>query len=232
MEQVFDFREFILNILKRYKLILILGLVFLLLGGLFGAVKSNEEQYMTTYTANVNIVGGQEKADLLTGTMKNITAILESDYFYNNIVHEIKTKMTSGEFKEIFNSSKELSIDEIKDVIVLHTQGNIILIDITSTDPELTKEACEIGINYIVSEVSLMLDNVTVKALGNQTVNLAELKGETMTKNVILFGILGLIGGIGIGVISIFFSEVFDLKVKSAEDLKRFNIPVLGEIRK
>lgn len=208
MEQVFDFREFIVNIFKRYKLVLVPALIFCLLGSLFGLYKASGEHYMTTYTANVNMTSANTEADVLTGTMKNITAIIESDYFYNNIVDEIKKEMTNGEFSEIFSDDKEPSISKIKEVIVLHTKGNLILLDITSERPELTKEACEIGINYIVREIPSMINNISVSSLGSQTVDISEQKGETVGKDVALFGILGLVGGIAIGVLFIFFSEV------------------------
>lgn len=230
MEQVFDFREFVLNITKRLKGILIFALILAVLFGGLGYIKANSDVYMTTYTATVNMTGGNKEADVLTGTMKNLTAILDSDYFYNNIVNEIRKNMTSGEFEEIFSTNKELSINDIKDVIVLSIKGNVILIDISSSDKELSKEACEIGINYIVNEVPNMIHNTTVSALGSQTVNLSEQKGESTFKMVALFAALGLILGIGLGVIWIFFVDVFDLKLQSADDLRKFGLPVLGEI--
>ena len=66
MDQVFDFREFFLTLLRRFKLLLILALVCGILGGLFGfAVKADgfSGDLRDTYTVTSVVSGNLNRQE-------------------------------------------------------------------------------------------------------------------------------------------------------------------------
>lgn len=72
MDQVFDFREFLLWLVKKCKVILLFAVILLILGAAFGWYKGSREQYMTTASANVNLSRRTTDSTALTSTMQSI----------------------------------------------------------------------------------------------------------------------------------------------------------------
>lgn len=232
MEQVFDFREFMFTLLKKCKLILILAVVFAILGAGFGYLKSGGEEYMTTAGASVGLAKVTLESAPLTDTMKNVDAIISDNFFYTGMVNHIKKSMGNEKFDALLSHVKNPKLSDMKKIVKVYTKGNLILIDSTCEEPELTQDASRAGMEYILERLPKLNEYVNLTKQSEQTVDLRIQEGSSRTSEILKFGILGFGGGIVLGILWIFFVAVFDLRVKSAVDLKKYSLPVLGELNK
>ena len=230
MEQVFDFREFMLTLLRKCRLIIILAVIFGVLGGIFGFIKGGEQQYMTTSGASVNYAKKTLETTPLTDTMKSIDSIIADNFFYTGLVNAVQSGMTESEYAELMGGKKSLKLDDMKNYVKVYTKGNIVLIDTTSKNRELSAKASHIGIQFVLERIPEYNQNVTMSQQSEQTVNLNEQQGNNRKSGAIKFGILGFGGGIVLAILWTFFAGVFDLRVKCASDLKKYRLPVLGEL--
>ncbi|MEG0692310.1 MAG: hypothetical protein RR444_04435 [Oscillospiraceae bacterium] len=233
MEQVFDLREFIVNIFKKFKLVIIMAVVLGLLGGAFGFFKGVEDKFTTTSSASVNIADQKSTdATALTSIMTSIKDTVSGDFFYTGILNSIRQSVDSEEFNKIFEGQAQPSIASLKEIVRVYVNGNLVLIDVTSSDEALSVEAGEAGRKHIIDQLGKNINNIDITAQRQQTVNTTLQNGNTPKKNAIKFGILGFGGGLVLAIFWIFFIDVMSLKVKSADDLKKYNMPILGEITK
>lgn len=230
MDQVFDFREFLLWLVKKCKVILLFAVILLILGAAFGWYKGSREQYMTTASANVNLSRRTTDSTALTSTMQSIKEYVTDNYFYNGLLDQMRQELTQERFSNFFRGNKEPKLDDLKKVITVYTRGNLVLIDVISGDKQLSIDASKIGQDYIVKAVSQPYADVVVTVQGQQTVDLRIQNGDTVTADLLKFGILGFGGGIVLGILFIFFVQIFDLRVKEASDLRHYHIPVFGTI--
>lgn len=229
MEQVFDFREFLLSLAKKMRLVILLGAIFLVLGGGFGIYKAMSEVFVSTASANVNIIQDSQTVNI-KDVMANIDSVITGDYYYTGILESIKKNMDNDGFLKLFSNQKEPKIRDLKEIIKVYTQGNLVLIDVTASDGVVAQDAAVVGMNYLIDQIPNFIKTVVVSEQGQHTINLKEKDGDTIFSQAFIFGILGLIAGIAIGVLSIFFVDIFDLRIKSKDDLKQYKLPILGEI--
>ena len=232
MEQVFDFREFMLTLLKKCKIIIILAVVFAVLGAGFGYLKSGGDKYMTTSGASVGLAKRTLESAPLTDTMKNVDAIISDNFFYTGMVNYIKQSMGTDKFDSLLSHVKNPKLSDMKTIVKVYTKGNLVLVDSICDDPELTKEASHAGIEFILERLPQLNEYVNLTQQAEQTVDLRIQEGSSRKSEILKFGILGFGGGIVLGILWIFFVAVFDLRVKSAADLKKYSLPILGELTK
>ncbi|MFZ2538908.1 MAG: hypothetical protein WAX04_08390 [Oscillospiraceae bacterium] len=233
MEQVFDLREFIVNIFKKFKLVIIMAVVFGLLGGIFGFMRVGSDKFTTTSAGSVNIVTNRATdATALTSAMTSIKDTVSGDFFYTGVLNSIKQNVDGGEFNQIFGGQKQPSIASLKEIIRIYVNGNLVLIEVTTTNEALSVEASNAGRKYVIEQLGKNINNIEVKEQRQQTVNTSLQNGDTPKGKAIKFGILGFGGGLVLAVLWIFFIDIMSLKVKSADDLKKYNMPILGEITK
>lgn len=233
MEQVFDLREFLVNIFKKFKLVLILAILFGIVGGAFGFLKAGDNEFTTSSSASVNIMNDKATdATALTSIMTSIKDTIGGDFFYTGILNSIRKNVDSTEFNQLFEGQKQPSIASLKDIIKIYVNGNLVLIDVVTSSEALSVEASSVGRKYIISQLSENINNITIKEQGQQTVNISMQNGNTPKDKAIKFGILGFGGGAVLAILWIFFVDIMSLKIKSANDLKKYNLPILGEISK
>lgn len=225
MEQVFDFREFMLLLLRKCRIPVILALVFGLLGGGFGFLTGGAEEYRSTAGVSVSIVASARDTAPLTDTMNSLNAILSDDYFYTSMVDFMREDMTPERFGALLEGKRNPTLSELKEVVKISVKGNLVLVTVQSGSSELTDAAADAGIRYAMSRIPQLNANVSVGEADLQTVNVSELEGGGRLNKALRFGILGLGGGIVLGVLWIFFFNVFDLKVRSADDLRKYGLP-------
>ena len=120
----------------------------------------------------------------------------------------------------------------MKDYVKVYTKGNLVLIDTTSKNRELSAKASHAGIEFVLRRIPEYNQNVTMSKQPEQTVDLKEQQGSNRKSDAVKFGILGFGGGIVLAILWTFFAGVFDLRVKCAADLKKYRLPVLGELAK
>ena len=235
MDQVFDFRECFLTLLRRFKLLLILALVCGILGGLFGfAVKADgfsgdlRDTYTVTSVVSVNL-NRQEKDVPLSSIMTTIDGVLQSNYFQTTLMQAgfDKPELESA-VAELFPQPETTELDEFKKTVKTSIKGNLILVEVTAHSQQNAQAYSIFSADYIAKEISGMVTTVSMTPKEKQTIlqNSAVWTDKLVT--TAKFGILGAAGGFGLGILWIFFFNIFSLKIKSADDLKTFGLPVLG----
>ena len=87
MDKVFDLREFILMLFKKFKLVLILAIVFGLLGGAYGyATFPKSDKIRTSATATVSLVDKEQDATSLSSAISMVNSYITSDTLIHLIV--------------------------------------------------------------------------------------------------------------------------------------------------
>lgn len=232
MDEVFDLREFIMYIVRKFKLVIVVALVCAVLGAAFGFFSAGKEKFTTTSSAGVNVITKTDSdATALTSIMTNIKDTVAGDYFYTGVLNSIQKNVDSQEFNRIFEGNKRPAIADLKKVIKIYVNGNLVLIDVTVTDEALSVEASNAGRTYIMEELSKNINNISVVERGFQTISASLQTGEIPKTKAIKFGVLGFGSGIILTVFYIFFVDVMSLKVKSIADLKKYKLPVFGEVK-
>lgn len=230
MEQVFDLREFIVGVFKKFKILLILAIVFAIAGGAFGyASFPNNDKVQSNATATVLMLDKKQNATALESAMKLINSYITSDTFYVALLSELSANLDQAYMRTLFAGDETPKLDDVKEILKVYTKGNIVIVEVAASDAEITSKAAGLCIDYIVENVPQYNDTVEAALLSNETVNITKQNNDSAMKDAIKFAILGLAGGAALGILVIFFGDIFDLRVKKASDLRRFNIPILSD---
>lgn len=232
MEQVFDFREFVMMLLKKCKLALLLLVIFGILGGAFGYWRGSHDNFLSTSSATVTLTKASLDPSALTNSMSDINALSSSDYFYAGVKPDLKEKLGEADYLRLFPNGKEPTLSKFKEIVKFYTKGNLFLVDVTSSDTSLASRASTVAMEYALEEIAAANKLVTLESHGQITVDLNEQNGSDEWNEMLKFGILGMVGGLALGILWIFFADVFSLKVKSVNDLRKYNLPILGELEK
>lgn len=230
MDQVFDFREFILKLWRKFRLALLLGLIFAILGGAFGYIKYPDGDLIrTTSTANVTMNDKTKDPTALTNAMLTINPVISNDTFYLGLLQELGKTLEQDQLDDLFLGDVTPKIEDMKEVINVYTKGNVVFADVTSTNKTIADVASLSCINYSIKQITMFSDGVTAKLLEQQSVNMTEQNNDSKLKSIMLYTIFGFAGGIVLAILLIFFIDIVDLRVKHLDDLKRFGLPVLGD---
>ena len=232
MEEVFDFREFVLSLLKRIKGILISAIIFGLLGGGYGfltagTVGEGGETFTATCAASVNVDDSGTITQWTPGSvMGYIDALTASDFVYA----EFGDVLVQNGLGEVVGNTEEPTAADVQLAVKFYTKGNLLLADITTDSEEHSRQASEVALDYLATSFPKLLNHITVTPQGRQTINIVEMPAPSRVKRGLKYGLLGTAGGIVLGFLGSFFFDVFDLKLRSERDLKKFGIPVLGVV--
>lgn len=230
MDKVFDLREFILMLFKKFKLVLILAVVLALLGGVYGYVDfPKEDRIQTSATATVSLVDKEQDATALSSAIGMVNAYITSDTFYTSLLNELSEKMDIKKLEKLFGGDSTPNMQDVKKVMRIFTRGNIIVAELTSNNKDIPAESANLCIDYIVENVPKYNDTLSATRLGAETINLTQQNNDTLNKSVIKFAVLGFGGGMVLAILLIFFVDVMDLRVKKASDLNRCNIRILSD---
>lgn len=233
MEQVFDFREFVIKIWKKFKLAVVLGLILALLGGVFGFLTfPKKDEIKAISTAAVSMADRTKDGTALTNTMSMINSVVTGDNFYISVLQNLSTTLNKTRVVSLFDGDESPKIKKLKEVIILSVRGNIVSVEVISGDKQLSNDAVTICMDYIIKQIPIFNDDVSVKPLQQQTINITKQNNDSVIKKMLLYTALGMGGGIVIAIMFIFFVDIIDLKVRCAADLKRYKLPILGEIRR
>lgn len=234
MEQVFDFREFFLKLLHKCKIIIVLAVLFGILGGCYGIflagqAAGGEDTFTATSAATVNIDNPSDKIQWTPASiMTTVDSTVGSDFVYANFADEL----TENGLEQVLGGKADPTVADMKLIAKFYTKGNLLFADITTPDQELSRKASEVAITYLAQSVPAFLNHVTVVPQDKQTINVVTQVAPSKTQKALKFGVLGGAAGVVLGFLWIFFFDVFDLKVRSDEDLRKFGIPVLGVLPK
>lgn len=232
MEQVFDFREFTIYLWRRCKVILALALILAIAGGAYGYfVRSREvsdgikDTYTVTSAVSVNTTS-EETA--LASSMSTVDAVLSSDYFFDGLLKFL----TSGEYidcAKLFNDPATATVADMKSAAKVSIKGNLIFFEVTTEDPALSERVAAAANERIVWVINNNISNLNAEALSRRMTSTNTAVAVSRAKIGLKFAIFGGVAGIGIGVLFYAFFNIFSLRVDTAQDLKKYGVPVLAE---
>lgn len=232
MEQVFDFREFMLMLLRKWKLPIILLVILGILGAGFGFWRGSREAFLSTSSAAVTLSRTSLDPSALTNSMSEINALSSSDYFYNGLRPDLRDKLGEQVYLSLFPKGKEPTLAKFKEIVKFYTKGNLFLVDVTSSDEAVANLASGIAMTYAREEIDNANPNISLADHGQLSVSLNEQNGTSSGSEALKFGLLGMAGGFALGILWVFLADVFSVKVSGPEDLKKYRLPLLGELPK
>lgn len=237
MENVFDFREFLLNLLKKGKFILILALVLGFIGAGYGYLKQGDSlsgDLSDTYTATTTLAANLKdpgSAISVNTALLTVTANLSTDYFYEGLLEEYRND-ESGLLAELFPGKAEPTAGDVRNIVAITTKGSWLFFAVTTENEIVSARAAEAGGKYVSTLMNDTLTNVTMDQMTRQSITANHHVAVSRMKVGIKFGLLGVAAGLGIGILLLSFVSIFSLKVSSAKDLRRYDAPILGELAK
>ncbi len=230
MEEVFDFRAFVLGLLRRWKALLIPFIVLGLIGGGVGFIRAGragEEQpnYTATAAASVKLIDqGEIPYWTLSGIMATVEAVSASDFTYANFADELAEQGLS----QVLGGAADPGPEEIKQSVRFYIRGNLLLTEVTTHSQELSTQASQAGVNYLAEVLPSLISHIQVEPLDRQTVSMTVTPAPSKLRKAVKYGALGGAAGLVLGFLWIFCVDVFDPRLRSARDLERFGLPVLG----
>lgn len=231
MEQVFDLREFVCKIFKKGLAFLAAGIVLAAAGAAYGYTRTPEQKYTSTSSASVNITDSAvSDSTAITAVMTAVRESITSDFFYNDAYETLETTLGAEAASDFFSSSHQPSVADLKNTIRLSASGNLIFAAATSKDSAVATTVSDIIIENIISKLSQNISNVNITKQGSQVINTGLQEYDGAVKTALKYSIIGFIAGIVLVLVWVFFFDIMTLKLKSADDLKKFLLPILGEI--
>lgn len=223
-QEFFDLREFLIMLFKKSRLFIVLAVICGIIGAGAGFFLEGDPQYTSTASASVNTTGLTTDATALTSIMASVKETISGDFFYTGILAAIREAMDEGEFIAIFGEKTQPSIANLKKIIRLYVNGNLVLVDVTSKNESLSTEAANVARGFVIERLSANINNIEITNQGVLTVDKALQAGDTLRIRVVKLGVFGGVGGIVVGVLWVFLVDAMSLKVKKAEDLKKFHL--------
>ena len=227
MEQI-DIKRIMEIILERIVSIIVITLLFGLFS--FGASKfipPKYESYITMYINNQRSsssasVGSNEKvlASDITASQQLVTTYIEM-IKSDNVLQAVLDKFSS-------KTGEELSIGAFKRMIEASALSNteILKVTVKSEDAAVASELANVIAEVAPEKIQGFIEKSEVRI-----VDKAKTSTVPVSPNVRNNTILGALIGLVISVSYIFLRELFDVRVKSVDDLvRRFPYPVLGSI--
>ncbi len=219
----------IINILKKNILVIIISTI-ICGAGAFGVSKFVMPQlYEATTTVIVNRNIKDEYKDAYA-----VSDFATSDLqYFREIANTYKEILTS---KTVLNKiRKDFNIDVkynefSKKYVKVETLNNteVIKLSIYDENPKKAMEMCNAVPKIFEKEVTRI-----TKVAGIEVVDKATLPEKVEKPKVALFTIAGLVGGMLLGVVIVYFKYILDNKIKTGKDVEdKLNMKILGEVPK
>ena len=227
MEQI-DLKRIMEIIMERIVSIIVITLLFGLFS--FGASKfipPKYESYITMYINNqrssssATINGGEKVlASDITASQQLVPTYIEM-IKSNNVLQAVLDKFSS-------KTGEELSLGALKNMIKASALSDteILKVTVTSEDAAVASELANTIASVAPEKIQSFIEKSEVRI-----VDKAKTSTVPVSPNVRNNTILGALIGLVLSVSYIFLKELFDVRVKSVDDLiRRFPYPVLGSI--
>lgn len=208
--QIFELREYVWIVVKRWWIILIV--LILSVGVSFGI---NYREPEPIYEANTSLFVGKEKknmddtiqyGDIIINQqlIKDYQVLAKSRTVTQTVIKQLGLSMTP----EQLSSSIEVN---------LQNDSRIIEIKVSNKDPELAKEIANTlaRVFMMKAEQIIRVENIQIVDVAETSINIIEKKPIS---NIVIAGIFGIISSIFI----IFLIENLDNTIKTPEDIKRY----------
>ena len=222
-----------INLIRIFEIILKLWwviLVFALIGTLIAF--SISSFFMTPlYTSNAKVyVSGSQKSESVGLNINDINLsqrlvgtyieILTGNSFLEDVASAYNTQRSDGE--------DAISAGQIKRNLEMSSanETEILQIKYSDTSPEKAQKILKVILKSAPNEITRVIKGCQISI-----VDYADVPVDTSYPNVEQNTFIGFFLGIVLGVIAVFFKELFDTRIKDDEDLKgKYGVAVLGMI--
>jgi len=200
---------------------LIAILAILVGGGTYAYSKlTSVPQYESTATIYINTQTEQRTDDVNVNALSNAQElmptyieILSSKPFLETISDDINNKYSYGQIKSMTSYSAK-------------TDTNILGITVKSTDSHDAFLIAESISHSAPDEIRRVFEGGSVKLINN-----AEESRSPIPNNALKRGLIGFVAGAALAALVIFLINIFDTRVKNAEELTtKYGLPILGEV--
>ncbi len=216
-EETIDLSELFRAVLKYFKLIIVLCILFGV-GGFFGT----KLLITPTYTASTSIYLTPQISE--SGSLDYNSQMANSKLVTNAVNLLTQNNIMSEVAKDVGLESAE----KVKDVVSVSNESNteIITVSATTTDPKLSKD---IANDTVSTFIRTMQKNLNVSNI--EVVDKAKLSyvpsGPNVKKNTMMTGLIGLVVGVGYAVLRF----LLDNRLRTKEEAEKYlGIPVFCEI--
>ena len=173
--------------------------------------RSGAEEVMETKTLSSDIVASQQLVPTYIEMIKS-----------NNVLDEVKNVVEERHINE------DITVGKLRKMIEVEAVSNteIIRVSVRTTDKIQSREIANIIAEVAPDKIQKFIDRSDVKIIDK-----AKVSNNPISPNVRNNTILGALLGLILSISFILLKELFDVRVKSADDLvARFKLPVLGAI--
>lgn len=216
-EETIDLSELFRAVLKHFKLIIVLCILFGV-GGFFGT----KLLITPTYAASTSIYLTPQISE--SGSLDYNSQMANSKLVTNAVNLLTQNNIMSEVAKDVGLESAE----KVKDVVTVTNESNteIITISATTTDPKLSKD---IANDTVSTFIRTMQKNLNVSNI--EVVDKAKLSyvpsGPNVKKNTMMAGLIGLVVGVGYAILRF----LLDNRLRTKEEAEKYlGIPVFCEI--
>lgn len=226
LEQV-DIKRIIEIILERFVSIVVITILCGLIS--FGVSKyfltPKYESYITMYVNN------RRSSEVENTETKMLTSDIQaSQQLVPTYVEMIKSNNVLEAVVDKFNerTGESYSVDKLRRMVEANSLGNTEILEVTvkTTEAAEAREIANIIAEIAPQKIQTFIDRSDVKIIDYAKISTTPVS-PNMRNNTIIGTLLGLVLSISF----ILIKELFDVRVKNADDLvKRFNYPVLGTI--
>lgn len=220
MQQEIDIKSLVYILIKKYKIILLVSVLGLILSFLTTKlfIDAKYSSYASLYVNNTQTQGQD--------SIININDINASQKLINTYIVILQDK----EFLKLVaaNMNNEVTVEYLKDVVKMNAKNdtNILQIVASTNNPELSARIC----NQIANDAPAFLKEI-VKGGSAEAFGTAEPASSPSSPNIYKNCILGLFAGFALSAAIVLLMHFIDNTVKDEDDVReRFNIPVLGEV--
>ena len=216
-EETIDLSELFRVVLKHFKLIIVLCILFGM-GGFFGT----KLLIAPTYTASTSIY--------LTPQISESGALDYNSQIANSklVTNAVNLLTQNNIMSEVAQDVGLESASSVQNCVSVTNESNteIITISATTTDPKLSKD---IANDTVSTFIRTMQKNLNVRNI--EVVDKAKLSyvpsGPNVKKNTMMAGLIGLVVGVGYAVLRF----LFDNRLRTKEEAEKYlGIPVFCEI--
>lgn len=234
MENIFDLREFLIMLYQKAKSYIVLVIAFTLIGATYGASTVDSNVYISQSACSINFIASdQNEIDGLDVIMGNIRETITSNYFYIGVLNDILSSYEQyerAELNDIFKVNQNPDLNDLKGILNIYTSGNNVIIEVKSNDSSKSQRLSNYVREIAANKLAQNIQNITITIQDQYVYNQQLETGDNSSTQIIKYAIAGGLAGIVCVMFYGFFFNVIDTRVRSAADLRKYNIPILGEI--
>lgn len=224
-----ELTELLQELLKKWWIMVILALVFGL--GAYGYSKwVQEKEYTSVGRMYIDTYRGKTSGENSTDEQsERSTAVITASQ--RSVLTCIEVLKSTRVLEQVSDLAKKegylFSASNIRNKVVMAAanETEVLKITVTCNDPKAAK--------FLVDAIMKVGEKELVDIVGVSTAKVID-KGTqsnvAVSPNIRLQSMLGFVVGLVLGAAVIIFIRLLDTRIKSEEDLKKFDVPIIGII--